>query len=307
MSGAHWQAVKVSVSCLVAVVAVGCGGGGDEAAPKVSATKSASSAVDLKALEGTVKFCDSRKEIGTTDAIVPEGTVQRVTEAADAYKQSPTPELKATLVELQGCSSETDAVLTSALGSGAPEPSKEADNRSECEKEGIAGPTIEAQDAKQGTCFLESGVEAKFVNRRTKLTLDELDVSYTGYSTDKRLSASTGTERADGTFVTLSLKVTNKLDEPVALDPEQIELLLEDSNYSTDFDAMNMPGDSFVWNDDEIQPGNSRSGTVTFDVPENRVDTIEESGVIAVYQFSDADTESVEDVEGTVGYIRIFK
>jgi|tagenome__1003787_1003787.scaffolds.fasta_scaffold20797758_4 hypothetical protein len=65
-----------------------------------------------------------------------------------------------------------------------------------------------------------------------------------------------------------------------------------------------MPGDSFVWNNDEIQPGNSQTGTVIFDVPQRSVPRIGTSGNLSVVQFSDAGSDKAER---TIGVIRLYK
>jgi hypothetical protein len=83
-------------------------------------------------------------------------------------------------------------------------------------------------------------------------------------------------------------------------------LLLGDKQFSEDFDAENMPGDSFTWNDDEIQPGETRTGTVIFDVPDASLGELDRSGNVFVLNFSDAGS-TVEEAGTTVGVIRTYQ
>lgn len=161
---------------------------------------------------------------------------------------------------------------------------------------------INAQKLREGPCTDEGGTKVKVVNRDTTLSLPELTVSYGGYTTAETLSSSVGTERADGVYVTIRLTITNKLPDPVAFDPEQVALYLADKTFTPDFDADNMPGDSFVWESDEIQPGNSRTGTVTFDVAPAAARAMDTSGNIGVAQFSDAG----QDAKRRIGLIRTY-
>jgi len=135
-----------------------------------------------------------------------------------------------------------------------------------------------------------------------------MNVRLGGYRTAKTLSASTGTEAAQGTYVITTLTVTNKLNQPVTFDSEQVTLNIGTERnartFTSDFDAGNMPGNSFIWNDDEIQPGNSKTGTVIFDVARRSLNRIETSGNLTLVQFSDAGSDQPERA---VGVIRLYK
>lgn len=174
-----------------------------------------------------------------------------------------------------------------------------------CEAKGISGDKIKKADRKEGLCVDDNGVRLKIVNRRTTLELPEINVAYSGYAENKTLSASTGTESAAGMYITVNLAVTNKLNAPVEFDPEgQVGLALGDNRYTPDFAAMNMPGDSFVWNSEELQPGTRRTGSVTFDVSNKDVKRMLTSGNINILQFSDAGSDVAAKA---IGVIRTYK
>lgn len=196
----------------------------------------------------------------------------------------------------------TVTVAPATVAAAAPQPETEQPDDDSCDARGV---TTAARN--EGTCTDEDGQRVKVVDRRTKLTLPEMNVAYDGYSSDEVITASTGAAKASGTFITLNLRVTNKLNGPVAFDPEgQVLLVLDGKTYTPDFDAMNTPGKSFLWNRDDIQAGNSKAGTVTFDVPKKRVAGMEKTGNILLYQFSDSDAEYGEQ-QRTLGFIRTYK
>lgn len=106
-------------------VAIGCGDDGDESAsqpPPTSATQA--SAPDLR---GVVAYCEGRKELGMTRAIIPDATVERIKEAATAYKEDPTSELRRDLTALDGCTPATDGLVAAALSGQTPGEVKEVE------------------------------------------------------------------------------------------------------------------------------------------------------------------------------------
>lgn len=145
-----------------------------------------------------------------------------------------------------------------------------------------------ADSGGEGLCVEEGGSRVKIANRDTTLVLPELSARYLGYRTAKTLTSSVDTQTAEGRFVIIRVRITNKTSSPeVFKDAKSTALHLGGARYTTHFDAENMPGDSFVWNDDPIQPGNSRTGTIIFDVPARRVAKMEEDGNLLIAQFSD--------------------
>ena len=89
---------------------------------------------------------------------------------------------------------------------------------------------------------------------------------YHGYTTATTVGSDIGSEAASGTYMILRLTVTNKTNGPVTAEPDGIYLSLtrggRTRTYSHDFDAANLPGPSFVWESDELQPEASKTGTV---------------------------------------------
>lgn len=106
-------------------VAIGCGDNGDDSAsqpPPTSETQA--SAPDLS---GVVAYCEVRKKLGSTRAIIPDGTVERIKEAATAYNEDPTPELRRDLTALDGCTPATDRLVAAALSGQTPGEVKEVE------------------------------------------------------------------------------------------------------------------------------------------------------------------------------------
>lgn len=162
---------------------------------------------------------------------------------------------------------------------------------------------------REGNCIdtNNNGARIQGVNRGSTLRLKQLYVSYGGYTTQDTIPASTGTAAAQGTFVIMTLTVRNKLNSPAVFDQhqDQIILALGSRNYSENFDAENNPGTSFVRNSDPIQPGNSKTGTVVFDIPKSIVKHIDTDGDLIILQFSDAG-QRVRDAKQRVGIIRTY-
>lgn len=163
----------------------------------------------------------------------------------------------------------------------------------------------------EGACTQPNGQKVKVVNKTTTLVLPQMSVHYNGYTTASSISSDVGTEAANGTYVIVSLTITNRLDSPVAVEPDGIALGLvrhgHFKTYTHSFDAENEPGSSFVWNSDPIQPDQSQTGTVIFDIPTNYVSLVARNGNLIVYQFSDASNASFdEQPHKRVGVIRTY-
>jgi hypothetical protein len=106
-------------------VAIGCSDDGDESAsqpPPTSATQ-----VSAPVLSGVVAYCEGRKESGMTRAVIPDATVERIKEAATAYKENPTSELRRDLTALDGCTPATDGLVAAALSGPTPGEVKEVE------------------------------------------------------------------------------------------------------------------------------------------------------------------------------------
>ena len=300
----------------------GAGCGGDEDSSDKAPPAQAQSEAQAPTQRGVATIraelaplCIERLRAGGEGPASPaiEGLVD---EMVAAYEAGPKNEATNGIIEnvtttmQDGCGTDQVAKLEGALEEAGVAPSAEDEvdiPADECEEKRISGESIPRQEREEGTCTDAEGIRVKVVDKGTKLTLKQLDASFGGYRTAETLSASTGTEKASGVYAILTLTVTNKLDSPVSFDSEQVVLSLGDKSYTPDFDAGNMPGDSFVWNDEEIQPGNSQTGTVIFDVPNKQVGKFATSGNIVIFQFSDADVSSPEEAESTLGFIRTYK
>lgn len=89
---------------------------------------------------------------------------------------------------------------------------------------------------------------------------------------------------------------------PVAL-PAKSELLIGQNQYSVSFEAENTDDPySFVTNDDAIQPGQTRTGTIDFDVPSIAAQQANEHGALIVTDFG----ESVDSAQ-TAGMLKLFQ
>jgi hypothetical protein len=107
-------------------VAIGCGDDGDESVsqpPPTSETQA--SAPDIS---GIAAYCEGRKESGITRSIILDGTVERIKEAATAYNENPTLELRRGLTALDGCAPATDGLVAAALSRQTPGEVKEVES-----------------------------------------------------------------------------------------------------------------------------------------------------------------------------------
>jgi hypothetical protein len=197
---------------------------------------------------------------------------------------------------------EDDGSSTSAgeseTGTEAEDESASATPVSDCDDKGI-----NSIERNEGTCTAENGWTVDVVNAETKLTLDEMDAELVGIRTADAVSGEySGTEKANGTYVVVSLRVTNRTDSPATFSNDQVRLVLDDKNYSHDSDAEMAVDDSL--NYEEIQPDETLTGTVVFDVPVERAGSYAETGNLVFAQFSDA--SGFGDPELPVGYIRTY-
>jgi hypothetical protein len=106
----------------------------------------------------------------------------------------------------------------------------------------------------------------------------------------------------------VKLTVTSRLNAPTTFDQDQGQttLVIGENEYSQDFDAENLPGESFVWNDEDIQPGEERVGTVIFDVPDSAVGGLDTDGNLYVTNFSESGVDASE-IKTTVAVLRTYQ
>lgn len=143
----------------------------------------------------------------------------------------------------------------------------------------------------EGKC-VSNGATLTFVNKGTVAHLKSLDVKVNGVSTAQSYSSGNGVASATarGTFVTVNLTVANRLDSPQQFDESdtgQVELQVGKSTYTPNFDAVNQADQqSFLsGNNNTIQPGESQSGDVVFDVPSGQFQTALNHGAVVVVDF----------------------
>jgi hypothetical protein len=114
------------------------------------------------------------------------------------------------------------------------------------------------------------------------------------------------TANARGTFVVVTIAVTNATTSPQTFDEgsstSQGSLEIGKNSYSVSFDAENTNDpNSFVTNDNAIQPGETRTGTIDFDVPSSAARQAYEHGALFVVDFG----ESVDSAQ-TAAVLKFF-
>ena len=106
-------------------VAIGCGDEGDESASQPPPTsKTQPSARDLS---GLVAHCEMRKRTGTTRSLITDITVERIKQAATAYNENPTSQLRRDLTALDGCAPASDGLVAAVLSRHGPGEVKEVE------------------------------------------------------------------------------------------------------------------------------------------------------------------------------------
>lgn len=168
---------------------------------------------------------------------------------------------------------------------------------------------INRKQGREGIC-VERGRRFVVVDKGSTLRLKELNARLVNIEmTDSVTGApGAGTASASGTFVIVTLAITNKLDGPVIFDEfqEQVFLLLGGNRYSEDFDAENGPvQESFTWQGKEIQPEATQTGAVVFDVPNKVLADLNKDGNIFILNFSEAD--SLSGQPKVFGIIRTYE
>lgn len=305
------RALRRWAPVLVAGLALG-GCGGDDSGEQPSGEPAVDPKVAFGEALGELRSaCTSAAGAADPDSLVTEETNRVVTtyEALPdkAGQEGPIQAAIGVLQEVCQANAAADGLI--ARTGIEPEPggselggSEQAASEEDCDALGI-----NQEERKEGFCIDPGGLRVKVANPGNTATTPQMDVRLVSTETTDTLSSDVGTERAEGTFVVVTLEVTNKLSSPATFEAEgQTELVLNDNNFTPDFDAMNMPGDSFVWNSDPIQPGNSRTGTVVFDVSEKAADDLDQGGNVYVFQFSDASASSIEEIEGTAAVLRTY-
>jgi Domain of unknown function (DUF4352)/Protein of unknown function (DUF2510) len=162
---------------------------------------------------------------------------------------------------------------------------------------------INSEELKEGSCTWK-GQGYVVVNRNSTLTLDQLTARLVGISTADTLQArSFGPLSASGTFVIARVEITNTTNKPQTYDSsgDASSLTLGRDVYTEDFEVENGAAtDSFVRRSKELQPRESMTGTLVYDVPADAVDHLETDGYLTVANFRDDDASQRPEQLGLI-------
>lgn len=140
----------------------------------------------------------------------------------------------------------------------------------------VAGCEVETEEPsiESGGKSRENGKQKpKVAKLGDRVTLKGTTYEVTDVSTAQTLGdASIGTDvEANGTFVIVKLTLTNRKDEPATIIEDNMRLIGGNGkNYSTSDDALLAVDDQFLL--EEIQPDNTESGSLVYDVPPAALD-----------------------------------
>lgn len=221
-------------------------------------------------------------------------------ELKEFCKESYNPELNAdTCDEVLSASERKDAAARAEKDDplAEPEPPPTPKGQS-CDEKGI-----NAQEGNEGTC-IEEGKRITAVNKDSTLSLKELDAVLVGIEQTKTL----GGESANGTYALFTLKVTNKASEPKDLGSlgEQPILSVNGKTYTRDTEAEIGLDGPFGITESEVQPDETVTGQVVFDLPppaSSQLETPKGAGNLALFNFSDEDPETAK----SAGVIRLYQ
>lgn len=120
-----------------------------------------------------------------------------------------------------------------------------------------------------------AGLEAQFVSAHTETSLSD--------------SSGVASANANGVFLIITLRITNTGNQPQTVEEPGAESfalspLGSSATYTESFNAENGPDeDSFISDDTPIQPGESQTGDIIFDVPPTALTTMQTSGAALVF------------------------
>lgn len=161
----------------------------------------------------------------------------------------------------------------------------------DCDAQGI-----NVDEGQEGTCVAADGQRVTVVDRGATATTPAMEVTLVDVQTPSSLSREGRTSRrAGGVFVLLTLRVGNRLDEPVEFDPgTQVELELGGDRYFSEEASTTT-----------IEPEEERSGTVAFDIPEDAADDLDTNGNVFVLPFEEA--RDPDGGEPTTAVLRTYE
>jgi hypothetical protein len=158
--------------------------------------------------------------------------------------------------------------------------------------------SIASTPSYQGPCTISGGTFT-VANRGSKSRLDTVAVKVVDVKTTQSVSnGSSITANAHGTFVIVTIAVTNRTTSPQTFDESssssQGALLIAGNRYAVSFEAENTADpQSFVTNNNAIQPGETRTGTIDFDVPSDAAKKVSTRGVLLIADFGE-NTDSAQ-------------
>lgn len=200
--------------------------------------------------------------------------------------------LLAAAASASACGSTTVKTVVKTVDGGAPAvttatttTTTTADDGS-CEALGMNG-----EQHKEGTCT-EKGVTLTIMDTGHEARLHTLAVVFNGCSPANTVSAGDGIDAtAHGTFALCSLTVRNRSDGPqtfAGAGASQTMLVIDGKRFSEAFDAENQADQrSFMSQDGDIQPGESRTGDVIYDLQPRFMKDLGTTGNLYVVNFGD--------------------
>jgi hypothetical protein len=200
-------------------------------------------------------------------------------------------------VAFAGCSAgETKTVTVSEAASGT---KVRSDNEDGCEALGI-----DIRGSREGTCR-QDGTRFHVANRANPIRLKELSARLID---EERLTAlPDGYSRANGTYVVLTLAITNRTSAPRSVE-DQIALHIDRKEYGRDDEAEIYYEDSFNMLN-EIQPDETLEGRIVFDLPPSALEKLSSRRAgsnLVILNFSEA-LGFDSDRPSEVGAIRLWQ
>jgi hypothetical protein len=115
---------------------------------------------------------------------------------------------------------------------------------------------------------------------------------YVSKTTAPSVSSEASAAKAHGTFVIATVELTNREHSPQAWASKQSSLLVGGNSYEEAFEAENGKDQhSLLWTSgatNNIQPEETRTGDLVYDVPSSALHTLErEGGAIAIRDFGE--------------------
>jgi hypothetical protein len=179
---------------------------------------------------------------------------------------------------------------------------------SDCDAKGIT-----TSAAREGVCDVK-GFTISVANRAHRLSVGEYDVRFVGLRTVTTLHTRSGrTLRANGKFVIVTLSVKNKLSAPRAFDQRSalVSLLVDKKNFTENRDAEGDPSiDSFRLRGRVMQPDETDTGTIVFDLPAEHANNVYARGSDLVFiNFSGESSgyPASGNAPQRLGYLRLWK